>query len=170
MKCLKLLFLPIALFFGCSRSNSEVENPKFQTKLQWLLRHNVKEITVTDLKKLDAAIYLDARSKAEYEVSHVKNSVWVGYDDFDVKKLNDYDKSKNIIVYCSVGYRSEKIAKRLEKDGFKNVHNLYGGLFEWYNSGLEIVDNSGQSTDKIHTYNEDWSQWVTARNNGDLKF
>lgn len=149
-----------------NRSDAQVKNPKFQKKLQWLLRHNVKEISVKETKQLGEVIYLDSREKAEYDVSHIKDAIWVGYDDFDIKSVANLDKSKTIVIYCSVGYRSEKVTKQLEKAGFKTVYNLYGGLFEWYNEGFPVVDNDGKTTDKIHTYNKKWSQWVDERKNG----
>lgn len=165
---IKLIAISAALLTGCfNRSDAQVKNPKFQKKLQWLLRHNVKEISISETKNLSDVIYLDSRGKEEYEVSHIKDAVWVGYDNFDIKSVAELDKSKTIVVYCSVGYRSEKITKQLEKAGFKKVFNLYGGLFEWYNENLPVVDNEGNSTDKIHTYNEKWSQWVEGRKEGD---
>ena len=94
----------------------------------------------------------------------------MGYDDFDIQSVEKLDKSKTIIIYCSVGYRSEKVTKKLEKVGFKTVYNLYGGIFEWYNQGLPIVNNDGRETDKIHAYNEKWSQWVKGRKEGDEVF
>lgn len=167
----KIFLIAITFLSSCiTRSDAQVENPEYQKKLQWLLRHNVKEVSVAEIAKLDDAIYLDAREKAEYNVSHIENAIWVGYDDFDIQMVKKLDKSKTIVVYCSVGYRSEKVAKKLEKAGFKTVYNLYGGMFEWYNQGLPVVDNQGKSTDKIHTYNEKWGQWVNERKKGDATF
>lgn len=167
----KIFLIAIAFLSSCmTRSDSQVENPDFQKKLQWLLRHNVKEISVAEIANFQDVIYLDAREKAEYKVSHIENAVWVGYDDFDIQTVENLDKSKPIIVYCSVGYRSEKISKKLEKNGFKRVYNLYGGLFEWYNQGLPIVNNQGKPTGKIHTYNEKWGKWVKERKAGDATF
>ena len=48
-------------------------------------------------------------------------------------KVEDIARESTIVVYCSVGYRSEKIAEELDKLGFTNVSNLYGGIFEWIN-------------------------------------
>lgn len=163
----KIIVLGITtLAVGCTRSDTQVSNPKFQKRLQWLLRHNVPEIAVPEVKQLDNTVYLDARSKEEYDISHVENAVWVGYDEFDINKVPAIDTSQNIIVYCSVGYRSEKIANKLEDAGYKNVYNLYGGLFEWYNEGLPVVKED-KPTSKIHSYNENWSQWVNEREKGD---
>lgn len=163
----KIIVLGITtLAVGCTRSDTQVSNPKFQKRLQWLLRHNVPEIAVPEVKQLDNTVYLDARSKEEYDISHVENAVWVGYDEFDINKVPAIDTSQNIIVYCSVGYRSEKITNKLEDAGYKNVYNLYGGLFEWYNEGLPVVKED-KPTNKIHSYNENWSQWVNEREKGD---
>jgi rhodanese-related sulfurtransferase len=167
----KIVLIAIVFLSSCfTRSDAQVESPKFQKKLQRLLRHNVKEVSIAEVKQFETVIYLDAREKVEYNVSHVENSVWVGYDDFDIQSVEKLDKSKTIIIYCSVGYRSEKVTKKLEKVGFKTVYNLYGGIFEWYNQGLPIVNNDGRETDKIHAYNEKWSQWVKGRKEGDEVF
>ena len=161
----------MAFFVGClNRSDAQVKNPKFQKKLQWLLRHNVEEISIKEAKALESATYLDSREKSEYETSHIKNAIWVGYNDFDINSVESLDKTKPIVIYCSVGYRSEKVTKKLEKAGFTKVYNLYGGLFEWYNEGLPIVDNNDEQTDKIHTYNKKWSKWVNKRKQGKLVY
>lgn len=43
--------------------------------------------------------------------------------------------------------------------GFKNVSNLYGGIFEWVNQAHEIVNDSGK-TDSVHAYNRFWGMWL----------
>ena len=43
--------------------------------------------------------------------------------------------------------------------GYLNVFNLYGGIFEWFHSNKKVF-NSASETQKIHTYNEDWSKWL----------
>ncbi|MFZ1751938.1 MAG: rhodanese-like domain-containing protein [Saprospiraceae bacterium] len=105
-------------------------------------------------------VFLDAREYAEYKISHIPGARYVGYDDFDIKSIKDLATKSNIVVYCSIGYRSEKIATKLKKEGYTNVYNLYGSLFEWANEGFELTDNNEQKTKKIHTYNKSWSKWV----------
>jgi rhodanese-related sulfurtransferase len=48
-----------------------------------------------------------------------------------------------------VGYRSEKVTEKLQKAGFTQVSNLYGGIFEWVNQGYPIVNQSGATSDVI---------------------
>jgi predicted sulfurtransferase len=66
----------------------------------------------------------------------------------------------SVVVYCSVGYRSERVGEHLLAMGFKDVKNLYGGIFEWVNNGQAIVDRNGKFTNQVHTYNKSWSKWL----------
>ena len=45
-----------------------------------------------------------------------------------IEFVNTEDKQQLIIVYCSSGYRSKKVQKKLENIGYKKVYNLYNGL------------------------------------------
>ena len=65
-----------------------------------------------------------------------------------------------MVVYCTVGYRSERIGEKLQKMGFQDVHNLYGGITEWVNQGHKVVDPEGNETPKVHTYSKDWGKWL----------
>jgi rhodanese-related sulfurtransferase len=107
-------------------------------------------------------IYLDARERDEYQVSHLPGAAWIGYSDFDLMRLSALPKDQMIVVYCSVGYRSSKIAAQMRKNGFTRVFNLWGGIFQWYNSGRKVVNDAGE-TDALHMYNTEWSKWVMLR-------
>ncbi len=148
--------------------DAKVASPAYDEMLQGLLSHTVTEVGVKEILELEEpAIFLDAREWKEYEVSHIKDAVWIGYDDFNAKRLKGLDKSDKIIVYCSVGYRSEKITEKLEKMGYEDVANFYGSLFEWMNQGQKVYDTEGKETQRIHAYDEHWGQWVT---NGEKVF
>lgn len=136
-------------------------DPAFDKKVDSYLSYTSPVINVKDaFNNKSNYIFLDAREFEEYKVSHIPGSRFIGYDDFSIHSVNDLSKESKIIVYCSIGYRSEKIATKLKKAGFKKVYNLYGSIFEWVNEGYEITDNSGKSSNRIHTYNKKWSQWV----------
>jgi rhodanese-related sulfurtransferase len=105
------------------------------------------------------ALYLDAREKAEYDVSHIPGALFVGYDHFDIHVLDSIPKNREMVVYCSVGYRSEKIGEKLIAAGYVNVTNLYGGIFLWVNEEREIV-NAGGPTKQVHAYNYLWGDWL----------
>ncbi|MEQ6119009.1 rhodanese-like domain-containing protein [Reichenbachiella sp. MALMAid0571] len=105
----------------------------YDLMLQNMLSHTVEEIKVEEADTIQDIIWLDAREKKEYDVSKIKNAVWVGYDDFDLKRVTNIEKDQKLIVYCSIGYRSEKVVEKLKSAGYKNVKNLYGGIFSWVN-------------------------------------
>lgn len=148
-------------FLAVTAQSQNIEDKAYANRLKFLLSHNVTEISVKEAAAIQhQALFLDARERTEYNVSHIKNSKWVGYDTFDANVLKGVDKNKKIVVYCSVGYRSEKITKKLNGLGYKNVANLYGGLFEWANQGEKVYDNDNEVTLKVHTYNKAWSKWL----------
>lgn len=115
----------------------------------------VQSITIADtrLESSDVLI-LDARSEAEYAVSHLAGARHI---DPNHPILGEVEKDTPIVVYCSVGYRSANVAQQLEQAGFQSVFNLEGGLFEWANQGRSMVQN-GQPTDRVHPYNEAWGR------------
>lgn len=129
-----------------------------------MVQKTVPIITVNELAKETAqspVLLLDTREKAEYEVSHLPQSVWIGYDDFKLERLNNANKATKIIVYCSVGYRSEKIGEKLLAAGYTNVQNLFGGLFTWANQGHPLVDQQGKATTSVHGFNKEWSRHLS---------
>ena len=150
-------------FCTAQKSNSDAHcmNKKFNKRVNQLLRFSVPTIDVDDLKKVQKEVHIfDTREMAEYKVSHIEGAQYLGYDDFDASRIGALDKDAKIVVYCSVGYRSEKIGDKLKKLGYTNVRNLYGSIFEWINRGYPVVDSNNKITKKVHTYNKKWSQWV----------
>lgn len=119
---------------------------------------SVEELAMPKTK----AVIFDTREPKEYKVSHLKNAVCVGYDDFDLASIekNYPNKTEKIVVYCSLGIRSETIGEKLKKAGYTNVYNLYGGIFEWKNKDFNVVDIQNNETEKIHTFNKTWSKWL----------
>ena len=134
-----------------------VHSRLYDVLLRALLSHCVKEIGVDDVDDMQGVQIVDSREPEEYRVSHISGAIAVGYKTPDENAIETLEKTKPVIVYCSVGYRSEKLARQLENAGFKQVYNLYGGIFEWVNRGRPVFNASGQ-TDDIHPYSWLWGQ------------
>lgn len=132
------------------------------TVLEKLNKESVPYISFSELQSKKHFVLLDAREINEYDVSHIENAINVGFNKFDSKKTSALLKDKNatIVVYCSIGVRSEKIGEKLLKLGYKNVYNLYGGIFEWKNNGGTVVTNQNIATDSIHTFSKEWSVYL----------
>lgn len=140
-----------------------VLDPEFGKMIDSYLEFSVPVISCPNLfRDQDQFIVLDAREREEYAVSHLKDAIHVGYNDFELELLDTVNKEKPLVVYCSIGYRSEKIANRLKGNGFSRVYNLYGSIFEWANRGYPLYNESGEEVKKVHTYNKKWSRWVDA--------
>ena len=138
-----------------------------QNALEDLLKkYNSGDVAYTSVEQLrmdqlnDEVIILDARESNEYKTSHLKDSKFIGYNNLNLSILDSISWDKQIVIYCSVGIRSEKIARKIQDLGFRNVKNLYGGIFEWKNTGYPVYDENGKETDKIHTYSKNWSKYL----------
>ncbi len=150
----------IISFFGMFSAGAQVKSKAYNVMLKTLLSHTVDEVSVNDIKQDQDIIYLDAREKKEFDVSKINNAIWVGYDDFNLSRMYGIGKDKKIIVYCSVGYRSEKISEKLLKNGFTDVSNMYGGIFEWVNEEKEVVNSNNEPTRKVHAFDRTWGIWL----------
>ena len=158
---LLLLFVGSACAQEIPADKPKVLNPDFDQKISSLLNFKVPLIGVEALKEnKEDYILLDAREEEEYNVSHIEGARYIGYNKLNIKELNIIPKDKKIVLYCSIGYRSEKIGERLQKMGYSQVFNLYGSIFEWANQGNLVVDQNGSPTKYVHGYNKSWSKWL----------
>jgi rhodanese-related sulfurtransferase len=123
-----------------------------------IYNYQVKKL-IAENKKV---VFIDTRELDEYKVSHIKDAIFVGYDNFDKTKLANIDKNTIIVAYCSVGYRSGKIGKKLMSMGYKQVFNLFGGIFSWANNKHYIYSNN-KITTKVHPYNNKWGKWLNSK-------
>jgi adenylyltransferase/sulfurtransferase len=91
------------------------------------------DITVEELKRrLDAGddlFVLDVREPHEYQICNI-NGHLIPLGDLP-KRVNELDPNKEIVAHCRSGARSAKAADFLRKAGFRNVHNLAGGILAW---------------------------------------
>ena len=156
---LVLLGLLLFLWGRNLQAPIHVSNRAYDLLLSTLLSQRVPVVSVDRLESEHFRL-LDAREYREFEVSHIGGATWVGYEDFTVDRLAGIDKQTPVAVYCSVGYRSERIAKRLRQQEYTNVVNVYGGIFEWVNTKRPIVTAGGAETEKIHAYSKFWGIWL----------
>lgn len=141
-----------------------------RTITELLKKYNSEDIPYISVQELAMpktdAMLLDARELKEYEVSHLENALHVGYDHFDLNTVLKIipETSTTIVVYCSVGIRSEDIAQQLRKAGYTEVYNLFGGIFEWKNHNFPVIDSEEKETENVHAYSKDWSKWLLKGN------
>jgi len=155
------VFLALSSCAQVPEQRPRLQNPDFDRELTRLLNFSVPLLGVDSLyRHLQDYTLLDARTREEYEISHIPGSEFLGYPEADPEALKNLPKDQPLVLYCSVGYRSERMAERLRKQGFSKVYNLYGSIFEWANRGYPLENAQGVRTDSLHTYNRQWSRWV----------
>ena len=158
----KILLLISLSLFGCASKGQSVKSKMYGLTLKSLLAHSVPEVSVESTNgMLDSYdVILDTRAKSEYDVSHIRGAYFISYDNFEIEKLSKINKDSKVLIYCSVGYRSEKIAEKMKEAGYTDVANLYGGIFEWKNQGHEVVDSSGNPTERVHAFDKTWGRFL----------
>lgn len=139
--------------------SQKVESKTYGMLLNTMLSHTVDELSVKQVLALKDPLYIDSRERKEFDVSHIYGAVFVGYDSLDLTEIPKTNLNRPIVVYCSVGYRSEKVAEKLIELGYTKVYNLYGGIFEWVNQGQKVYKKEEQ-TNQIHAYNKVWGVWL----------
>lgn len=154
------VFTFLLMLGAFTASFGQITNSAYRVVLKTLYKHDVPLISCEAANQMKSSLFLDTRASAEFNVSHIAQARWVGYEEFSLDKVKDIDKGTPIVVYCSVGVRSERIGRKLIAAGFKQVQNLYGSIFEWVNQGYPIVDSAGQPTLKVHAYSPAWGVWL----------
>jgi UPF0176 protein len=101
-----------------------------------------KHLNATEFNELTNAsdtLLIDFRNHYESEVGYFKGAIRPDVDTFRdslphieetiLKGNND----KNIVMYCTGGIRCEKASAYFKHKGFKNVHQLEGGIIKYAN-------------------------------------
>ncbi len=94
---------------------------------EWESMLNEEQITV-----------LDIRNDYEVEVGQFKRAKNLGLKEFSEfsQKLESADlpKEQKTLLYCTGGIRCEKAIKEMQKQGFKEVYQLKGGILHYLKS------------------------------------
>lgn len=142
-------------------------SPLFRLFLRLVFHNTVPRVQVAalaqELRASAPPLLLDVRTPAEFRVSHLAGGRFVNADSIATVQLPNLDRRQPVVVYCSVGVRSEKLGEQLLVLGFKHVRNLNGGLFEWVNEGHPVVNEQGP-TENIHPYSALWGLWLRRGN------
>mgnify|MGYP001797781175 CR=1 FL=1 len=118
-------------------------------------------------------LLIDVREPQEQSVSVMPGAIAVGVDT-DIAALpavrafraqHAGNQRARIVVYCAAGYRSGRSIARANKAHPAEEEqvpfiNLRGGIISYANAGGRLLTPAGQPTQKVHGYNESWSQYL----------
>jgi rhodanese-related sulfurtransferase len=102
-------------------------------------------------------VLLDARTSPEYAVSHLKGATRIDPRVPLLKGIGAFPRDTPVVVYCTVGYRSARVAQWLRRQGFRTVYDLAGGVFAWANEGRPM-EADGRAALSVHPYNAFWGR------------
>ena len=124
-------------------------------------RHpGVPRLTGAYLESHDNASYLllDVRSTAEWQVSHLPGALRCEDAGAAIAAARQRQVGR-IVVYCSIGERSSRLAGQvLAQAPELQVHDLAGGIFTWAAEDRPLVDVAGRSTRLVHPYDAAWGR------------
>jgi rhodanese-related sulfurtransferase len=127
MKKLITLIGSILLLAGCSSSSDAID------------------LSVTDFSSKVAeagVITLDVRTPDEFAEGHIEGAQLIDFQSGNFEsEISSLDKGATYAVYCRSGNRSGQAVKVMHDAGFHNVYNLNGGVIDWANAGLPLVNN-----------------------------
>ncbi len=98
-----------------------------------------QEQLLAKIKKGQPPVIIDVRSDSEYKSSHVPGAIHIPFwTAFTTDKLDSYDKTESIVLYCEHGPRAgiSKLAMRIA--GFENISYLAGHMTAWKKAGLPV--------------------------------
>ncbi len=127
MKKVIALIASVLLLAGCSSSSSAVD------------------LSVTEFSSKVAeagVITLDVRTPGEFAEGHIEGAQLIDFQSGNFEnEISTLDKNATYAVYCRSGNRSGQAVKVMHDAGFHNVYNLNGGVIDWANAGLPLVNN-----------------------------
>jgi rhodanese-related sulfurtransferase len=103
-------------------------------------------------------ILLDVRTPAEFAQSHLRGAIRVEPGTTDLSQL--HLSGRDVVVYCSVGYRSAELMPAVGAAGARSVKNLIGGIFRWANEDRLLFDQNGRAT-QVHPYDAEWGRFLS---------
>jgi len=83
---------------------------------------------------------VDVRTYKEFMEGYLPGAILMDVQETTFDSLiNQLDKKRPVFVYCHSGKRSLEAVNVLEKNKFKVIYNLDGGINAWKNTGNPVV-------------------------------
>ncbi len=113
-----LFFVIILIYFGIGFN---VKN----------ISPNDVKIKLSDSKSTNKIGIIDVRTKKEYDLGHIENSICIPLSDLNnnIEKIKTFDFDE-IYTICLSGSRSAQAVNILKKNNIKAV-NIRGGMISW---------------------------------------
>ena len=87
----------------------------------------------------EGAIVIDVRYPSEYSKIRIENSYNIPFKEITVEKIISINPDKkDIIIHCTAGITSKKVADKLVAEGYQGtIYEMDKGLIDWINLGFK---------------------------------
>lgn len=119
-------------------SNNDVEAAIAQVMNAAMKIYHVNNKDFQKAMKLEDATIVDVRRPEEYAEWHIQDvAININWEKRTFsEKIQHYDKSKPILIYCRTGNRTSKAASAMQAMGFEKIYNLEKGIKDWRANGF----------------------------------
>lgn len=138
----QIIIIIVFTLTSCAQENPEV------------IQLNSKEFD--KLVRTKPGVLLDVRTQREFKNGYIENSGQLNYYALDFRnRLLLLPKDQPIYLYCNTGYRSDRAASFLIRNGYIRVYNLQHGIMEWELADLPIITDPDAQPDMDDKYEPD---------------
>ena len=120
------------------------------------VRSEISEMDATQAHELidsGGPLVLDVREQNEWDEGHIPGAVHVPRGNLESRvERAAPDRSRAVLVYCSVGNRSAFAAKTLAELGYEDVVSLSGGFTDWKRNGFPVQLQAGLDAQRRARY------------------
>ena len=100
-------------------------------------------------------LLVDVRRAEEFAVSHLRGAANLRTND-EVLEAMAHQRPARTVLYCSVGFRSSRLANLVARCGVHKVFNLEGSIFQWANEGRAVYQGD-KVVQQVHPYGRRWT-------------
>jgi rhodanese-related sulfurtransferase len=98
-------------------------------------------------------LLVDVRRADEFAVSHLHGAVNLQTAEQVAAAIKEPSQT---VLYCSVGFRSSRLAHILTEHGVSGVMNLEGSIFQWANEDRAVYQGETR-VQQVHPYGRRWA-------------
>jgi len=114
-----------------------------------------------------SVLWVDVRTAAEWAVGHLPEAQRIEAAT-GLVALAARHPDHLIVVYCSVGERSSRVAaEALAQQPDLAIANLRGGIFSWVVAELPVVAANGTAVTRVHPYDAHWGRLLSEHHRSD---
>ncbi len=125
---------------GLDRVSGYLEGGMVSWNAAGLPTDHVAQLNPRELNALiqseSGIILVDARSAQEFNAMHIPGALNIPAADMR-KRYAELPRDKAIVVICGTGIRSSIAASILQRNGFKDVKNVAGGMMGYTSAGVK---------------------------------